>query len=90
MPGGKVKLTHFVPCFHLFLCRKLKINQNKWEHWHYMKSVQIQSFSSPYFPAFKQRDTKYLSAFSPNLRKYEMEKLQIRTLFTHVKRNGLS
>ena len=30
-----------------------------------------------------QRDTEYLSLFSPNAGKYGPEKLQIRTLFTH-------
>ena len=31
-----------------------------------------------------RRDTPHLSVFSPNAGKYELEKLQIRTLFTHA------
>ena len=55
---------------------------------HCVKRVGIWSFSGPYFPAFvpnserELRDTEYLSVFSPNATKYELEKLQIRTLFT--------
>ena len=42
---------------------------------HCVKSVHIQSFSSLYFPAFR------LFVFSPNVGKYEPEKLIIRTRF---------
>ena len=37
-----------------------------------VKSVQIGSFSGPYFPAFRL-NTLYLSVFSPNPRKYGPE-----------------
>ena len=42
---------------------------------HHVKSVRIQSFSGPYFPAFEL-----------NMRKQGPEKLQIRILFTQWKR----
>ena len=58
---------------------------------HCMKSVRIQSFCGPYFPAFGlnterygeiRRDTEYLPVFILNAGKYGPEKLRIRTLFT--------
>ena len=51
---------------------------------HCVKSVRIQSFSGPCFPAFglNTEDTPYLSVFSPNAGKYGPEKLRIRKLFT--------
>ena len=62
---------------------------------HWVKSVQIRSFSGPYFPAFGLNTerygvshyvdipiTEYLSVFSPNAGKYRPEKLRICTLFT--------
>ena len=39
-----------------------------------MKSVQIRSFSGPYFPAFRLNTERYLSLFSPSARKYGPEK----------------
>ena len=48
---------------------------------HYVKRVRIWSFSGSHFPAFGlNRDTPFLSIFSPNAGKYGPEKLQIRTL----------
>ena len=40
-----------------------------------MKSVHIQSYSGPYFPAFglNTKDTEYLAAFSSNPGKYRPE-----------------
>ena len=42
---------------------------------HCIKNVQIQSYSGLYFPAsgLNQRDTPYLSVFSPNAGKYRPE-----------------
>ena len=48
---------------------------------HCVKSVPIQSFSGPCFPAF-ELNTEYLSVFGPNVGKQVPEKLRIRTLFT--------
>ena len=55
----------------------------------YVKSVPIRTFSGPYFLALglnKERygylSVLYLSVFSPNAGKYELEKLRIRTLST--------
>ena len=56
---------------------------------HYVKSIRIRSFSGPYFLAFGlntewiQKDTEYLSIFSPNAGKCGPEKLLMRALFTH-------
>ena len=48
-----------------------------------MKSVRIQSYSGPYFPAFGLN----LSVFSSNTGKYGPEKLRIQTLFTQCLSN---
>ena len=43
---------------------------------HWVKSVQIRSFSGPYFPAFGLNTERYgvsLSVFSPNAGKYGSE-----------------
>ena len=55
---------------------------------HFVKSVQMQSFSFPYFPVFGLNtdiysvNTQYISLFSPNAGKYGPEKLRIWTSFT--------
>ena len=52
---------------------------------HYVKSVQIWSFLWSVFflhSDWLQRDTKYLSVFSPNAGKYGPEKFRIWTNFT--------
>ena len=41
-----------------------------------MKSFRIRSFSGQQFPAEISRDKEYLSAFSPNVRKYGPVKLE--------------
>ena len=49
-----------------------------------MKSVRIWNFSGSYFAAFglnTERDTVYLSVFSPNVGKCRPEKIRKRTLF---------
>ena len=44
---------------------------------HYVKRVRIWSFSGSHFPAFGlNRDTPFLSIFSPNAGKYGSEKLR--------------
>ena len=49
---------------------------------HYVKSVRIWSYSDPYFSVRTEYgDTEYLSVFIANVRKYEPEWHQIRTLF---------
>ena len=61
--------------------KNLNYNHN---YMHCLKSVRIQSFSGPYFPAFglnTERATPYFFVFSPNAGKYGPEKLRIRTLF---------
>ena len=49
---------------------------------HCVKSVRIQSFSGPYFPTLGLYTDNKNSEFSPNVGKYEPEKLRIQTLFT--------
>ena len=51
---------------------------------HCVKSVRIQNFSSPYFPAFGLNTERYLSVFNPNAETYGLEKPLIRTLFYTV------
>ena len=58
-----------------------------------MKSVRIWNFSGSYFAAFglnQERDTVYLSVFSPNVGKCRPEKLRIRTLFAQCTSKLLS
>ena len=61
---------------------------------HCMKIVRIMSFSGLYSPAFEQNMERYFVSlhyvFSSNARKYGLEKLQIRTLFTQWELLGLN
>ena len=49
---------------------------------HYVKNVQIRSFSGPYFSAFGLNTDQKNSLFSTYMGKYGPEKLGMRTLFT--------
>ena len=70
--------------FQVLLCEKCKVVILIFQISHCVQSVHIPSYSAPYFPHsdWIQRDTEYLSGFSPNAGKYGPEKLRIRTLFT--------
>ena len=53
---------------------------------HCVKSVRVRIFSGPYFPVFGLK----ISPYSLNARKYGVEKLRIRMLFTQCRLSLLS
>ena len=52
--------------------KKLEVKTSRVSNLHCVKSVRIQSYSGPYFPAFGL-NTEYLSVSSPNAGKYRPE-----------------
>ena len=63
-----IEYTAQFPTSWSLLLQEKKILRNESEKDYSVKSVRIQSYSGPHFPAFElnTRDTAYLSIFSPN------------------------